>query len=132
VVAVGLVLLRLRNLILGLLRGVTMNAVVLIWFTGAIGLLFRKAIGWFCSLIGSGIAAGFFVSAIIELVSLIHHPNAQLTRLKDMGGPVDLQFVYFVVGAFMSIPAIISLLLFVGLLFKRKELVAPRESVVGQ
>jgi hypothetical protein len=109
-----------------------MSAVVLIWFSGAIGLLFRKSIGWFGSLLGSGITAGFFVWAIIVLVSLYHHPNAELTRLKDMGGRVDYGFVIFSVGVFVSIPAIISAVLFVGLLFKRKELVAPRESLVGR
>ncbi|HEY3914222.1 MAG TPA: hypothetical protein VGN61_07020 [Verrucomicrobiae bacterium] len=89
----------------------------------------RKTIGWFGSLLGSGIAAGFFIEAIFELVWLIHHPNKQLARLKDMGGSVNVKIIYFAVGAFLSIPAFILTLLSLGLLFKRKELIAPLENV---
>jgi hypothetical protein len=103
-----------------------MYSVAFTWFAGAIGLVYRKRSAWAASLVGAGFVAGFFVCALIELVWLWYHPNADLARLQNLTsgptGAISYIFALGAIGAFLSIAAVIAALLFIGLCLTRKQL----------
>jgi hypothetical protein len=101
-------------------------SVALTWFTGALGLLYRRRCAWIASLVGAGLVAGFFVYAVIELVWLWYYPNADLARLKSQSsgvtGAISYFFAFGAAGTFVFVGAAIAAFLFVGLYVTREQL----------
>jgi hypothetical protein len=74
-------------------RGIMMDSVAVTWFTGAIGLLYRKRFAWIASFVGAGALGGFFIYGLIVLGWLCYRPNAELIRVKSQGGPIILSWL---------------------------------------
>jgi hypothetical protein len=105
--------------------GLLMDLIALCWFTGALGLFFRKRLAWIGSMIGAGASVCFWASMLVMGIGLFLFPNlfpnAQMERLRNLGGH---GYVFGIVATvlYVSIVLAISLGLFIGLLRKRKDL----------
>jgi hypothetical protein len=109
-------------------REVMFASVVLLWFAGAARLLFRKRparIGWISSVVGAGASVCFFTAMVLGLIWVGLHPDSPDTnRLRELGvSAAERTFTSILCVMQFSVPLAISLLLFVGLLLKRRELV---------
>jgi hypothetical protein len=51
-------------------RKILIDAIVIFWFAGALGLFSRKRIAWVGSLLGIGASVCFFVSCLVDVVGL--------------------------------------------------------------
>ena len=103
------------------IREVVMDAIVIFWFAGALGLFSRKRLAWIGSLIGTGASACFFAACLVTIVWLYIFPNAEMMRDKDFG--IGGYIAALVIGAGQfSVLLAVCLGLFIGLLRMRKEL----------
>ena len=102
-------------------RGAVIDAIVIIWFAGALGLFSRRRWAWIGSLIGTGASACFFGVSLVTTVWSYIFPNADMQHGRDT---TDLGYIFeliFTVGVLSVFLAIASGLFF-GLLRMRKEL----------
>jgi hypothetical protein len=103
------------------IREIAMDSIVIFWFAGALGLFSRKRLAWIASLVGIGASACFFAVSLVTIVKLYIFPNADMERLRDLGGSGYIAALIIVVGE-SSILLAVCLGLFIGLLRMRKEL----------
>ena len=102
-------------------RGALTDAIVIIWFAGALGLFSRRRWAWIGSLLGTGAWACLFGVSLISTVWLYVYPNADMQQLRDTSGPGYIFELVLRVGVLSVFLAIASGLFF-GLLRMRKEL----------
>jgi hypothetical protein len=102
-------------------------SVAVVWFAGALSLFCRKVparIGWTSSLIGSGASVCFFTVMVVGLVWVSLNPGSpDNNRLRELGVSAFERASASILAVMQfSIPLVISVLLFLGLLLKRREL----------
>jgi len=103
------------------IREVVMDSIVIFWFVGALGLFSRRRLAWIASLVGIGASACFFALSLVTIVRLYIFPNADMERLRDLGGSGYIAALIIGVGE-SSVLLAVCLGLFIGLLRMRKEL----------
>jgi hypothetical protein len=103
------------------IREILIDSIVIFWFAGALGLFSRKRLAWIGSLVGTGASACFFAVSLVTIVGLYIFPNADMERLRDLGGSGYMAALIIGVGEF-SVLLVVCLGLFIGLLRMRKEL----------
>jgi hypothetical protein len=118
---------------------VLFDVVVLVWFAGAVTLFLRKVparIGWTSSLVGVVAAICFFSAGVVTLVWVSLEPNSpDNVRLSELGvGAAERAFTSMTAIIMFCIPLGISVLLCIGLLLKRRELLGsapPAPPMIG-
>ncbi len=94
-------------------RELGIYGVAFFWVGGAIGLFFRKRLGWVVSLIALAVTACFFSLNLMKLLWRILYPSAAMhPDLSDGGYQINLAFRI----AVFSILLVLSLRVFNGLL----------------
>ena len=103
------------------IREILMDAILLFWFGGALGLFSRRRLAWIGSLVGTGASTCFFAVCLVTIVRSYIFPDAEMERIRGFGIGGYIAALVIAVVEF-SVLLGVSLGLFIGLLRMRKEL----------
>ena len=102
-------------------RKAFLNLFATIWFMGAIGLSFRKRLGWVVSLICVAACVVFFCVSLSDIAQVYLYPSDELNRTKDFGlGGYLFGFIFLT--TVFSVLLAIAVWLLVKLLHIRREI----------
>ena len=102
-------------------RAVIFTLIVVFWFAGAVGMIFRNRLAWIGSLLGAGASAGFFAACCASMVAFALFSTSASPSSRNFGVASDMVSTLIALTPFSCLFAF-SLRLAIGLLQRRKDL----------